>query len=423
MKIKITEITLPSTEDEIAERVADQLTEIAASMKEQGQLQPISVRSVNGSYVLNFGEKRVRAAQLIGWTEIEAVIEDVSEKQAHILRCHENLKRFNLPWDEQALLTEKLHILRQEEHGFVPSGRPKRDVEKKGWSVRDTADELGAALGLVSENINLARAVRNNPALRAIKDRKTAIKLVRQEAQRELDRVESTDRKKIDSNEIYLGDATAVLSTFPDHSIDGVITDPPWLNFFDPSLKRDARTFPVFKEMYRVLKYNSISYIFVGMEDYPHYVGWERIEEDGSTFHVKGELEKIGFSVAKTPLIWRKTGSLSRRGVKSWEYDRDFEFIIVAAKGTPVLTSPTRLSGVKSFAAVPPASLIHPNEKPVDLVKDILEDCSHKQNIILDPFAGSGVLGSACLETGRRFILIERERERYEKIVKRLKGE
>lgn len=407
------------------QNMSNQLDDMAESMREQGQLQPISVRGSNGSgtksYQLNYGEKRLRAALKLGWTEIEATVEDMSERQAAIKRTHENLRRFNLPWHEQALLTEKLHSLRQEEHGPAATGRPKKDQEKKGWSVRDTAEELGAALGIVSEDINLARAVRLNPALREVSDRKTAIRLIKQQVQREQAAIDASAPKTIDVNEVYNGDSASILSILPDCSVDACFTDPPWLNFFDTSLTRDQRTFPVFKEVFRVLKFNTFCYVVVGFEDFVHYVGFERMKEDGTTEHVPGELERIGFSVAKTPVIWKKVNSLSRRGVKSWEYDRDFELVIVAVKGSPVLTSISRLSGIKEYPVVPSRSLIHPHEKPVELVEDFLKDATHEGNVILDPFAGSGVTGEACRKLKRDYILIERDPERYQKIVKRLK--
>jgi len=400
-----------------------QLEDMADSMKELGQLQAISVRAANNSakpYTLNFGEKRLRAAIKLGWPEIEAILEDMTEKQANISRVHENLRRFNLPWWEQALLVEKLHALRQEEHGVAKHGRPKADEEPQGWSIRDTAEELGAALGSVSEDINLARAVKLNPALRNVSDKRTAIKLVRHEVRRIDAEIEQIGPKKIDIDQVYLGDSTSILKLLPDCSIDACITDPPWLRFFEPSLTRDARTFPVFKEVYRVLKYPSLCYIFIGFDDWPHYAGYERMLPDGSLETIRGELMRVGFDVAKTPLVWQKKAAMSRRGVKSWEYDRDFELIVVAAKGAPALTSPTRISGVKTFNAVPPRSLIHPHEKPVDLVTSLLQDSTFDGALVLDPFAGSGVLGQACKENRRSYILIERNKESYEKILKRL---
>ena len=45
--------------------------------------------------------------------------------------------------------------------------------------------------------------------------------------------------------------------------------------------------------------------------------------------------------------------------------------------------------------------------KPVDLIKKLLFVCTNTNDIVLDPFAGSGTTGQACWETNRQFILIQ----------------
>jgi len=134
--------------DQSKKSLESQVAELADSMKELGQLQAISVRMLNTlqerdnpphenlvvtkPYALNFGLMRIVAALRIGMTEIEAIIEDMTPRQAKIRRCHENLKRMNLPWYEQAVQTEELHGLRQEEHEIAKTGRPAKDKEKEG---------------------------------------------------------------------------------------------------------------------------------------------------------------------------------------------------------------------------------------------------------------------------------------------------
>lgn len=50
---------------------------------------------------------------------------------------------------------------------------------------------------------------------------------------------------------------------------------------------------------------------------------------------------------------------------------------------------------------------LHPTVKPVSLIADALRDCSHRQGIILDPFAGSGTILIAAERTGRQARAIE----------------
>ena len=52
---------------------------------------------------------------------------------------------------------------------------------------------------------------------------------------------------------------------------------------------------------------------------------------------------------------------------------------------------------------------IHPTVKPVALVADAIRDCSHRSEIILDPFGGAGTTLIASERTGRKARLIELE--------------
>lgn len=63
---------------------------------------------------------------------------------------------------------------------------------------------------------------------------------------------------------------------------------------------------------------------------------------------------------------------------------------------------------------------IHQAEKPVELIKQILEYVTLPGETALDQFAGSGVLGAAALESGRNSILIEKDVETFQNLTKRL---
>ena len=61
------------------------INEIAESIAEQGLMQAITVRPANSSldgYELVFGEKRLRAVQKLGWTEIPCNVKDISDLDA-----------------------------------------------------------------------------------------------------------------------------------------------------------------------------------------------------------------------------------------------------------------------------------------------------------------------------------------------------
>jgi len=52
-------------------------------------------------------------------------------------------------------------------------------------------------------------------------------------------------------------------------------------------------------------------------------------------------------------------------------------------------------------------NLVHPNEKPVPLMRQLIEITTKPGDVILDPFAGSGSTLVAAVQTGRKYIGIE----------------
>ena len=94
----------------------DALIELSRSIKEYGVLQPISVRR-NGEkfYELIAGERRLRATQLAGLTEIPAIVVDIDDNDTAILAMIENLQREDLNYIEEAEGYESLI----KEHGFT----------------------------------------------------------------------------------------------------------------------------------------------------------------------------------------------------------------------------------------------------------------------------------------------------------------
>jgi len=81
-----------------------ELAELQASLKASGLLQPISVRPASGGhYELISGERRLRAATRLGWSEIPAVVrDDVDDRTLLTLALVENLQRANLNAVEEA---------------------------------------------------------------------------------------------------------------------------------------------------------------------------------------------------------------------------------------------------------------------------------------------------------------------------------
>jgi ParB family transcriptional regulator, chromosome partitioning protein len=81
---------------------ADGLRELADSIKEQGIVQPLVVRERNGHFELIAGERRWRAAQLLGLAEIPIILRKADDRAVLELALIENLQRENLNAMEEA---------------------------------------------------------------------------------------------------------------------------------------------------------------------------------------------------------------------------------------------------------------------------------------------------------------------------------
>lgn len=66
--------------------------------------------------------------------------------------------------------------------------------------------------------------------------------------------------------------------------------------------------------------------------------------------------------------------------------------------------------------------LTHPNEKPVDLMEQLISAITSPGGIVLDPFAGSGTALVAAKKLGFQYVGIEREKEYCEIAEKRLEA-
>jgi ParB family chromosome partitioning protein len=80
----------------------DELAELESSLRASGLLQPISVRRRGDAYELIAGERRVRAATNLGWTDIQAIVRDFDDRTMLVLALVENLQRTNLNALEEA---------------------------------------------------------------------------------------------------------------------------------------------------------------------------------------------------------------------------------------------------------------------------------------------------------------------------------
>ena len=112
------------------------MEELADSIRTQGLIQPIVVRKLNERYELIAGERRWRAAQLVGLQDIPAVIKEVDNEAAAAMALVENLQREDLNPVEEAVAVANL-------------------IQQFDWTHQEVADSIGKARATISNMLRL----------------------------------------------------------------------------------------------------------------------------------------------------------------------------------------------------------------------------------------------------------------------------
>lgn len=223
---------------------------------------------------------------------------------------------------------------------------------------------------------------------------------------------------------LEIGDAVMKLSELKEKMFDLAVIDPPYkLNkttggisktgFVDrwqgnikgsdkkASIINDIKFNEWLPEVYKVLKDDSHCYIFTN---------------DKNLADLQNEAEKVGFRLHNI-LIWKKNNSTPNR----W-YMKNCEFILFLYKGKAKPINDKGTSQFLEFKNKNGKEKYHPTEKPIELLKVLIENSSKEGDIVLDCFMGSGSTGVACKELNRNFYGIEID-EKYFSIAKeRIEG-
>ena len=224
------------------------------------------------------------------------------------------------------------------------------------------------------------------------------------------------------------------LSFLQDGSIDCIITDHPWS---DPKANKGGNrnfsdydcfqyTVEDFKEKARVLKDGSFLVEVIPNEnesnlDYLYNLK-KMAQEAGFEYYAKVPWVK-GTFVGNTGRTQKNREDLmifSKGKARALKWDKQ--------RGLDENGNPTRrMSGTNGmlpaeFNVQPPSKKeqICQSEKPSALFEQLLQYITLENEVVLDQFAGSGSVGEACIKTNRKCILIEKAKEKVEKIVKRL---
>jgi DNA modification methylase len=206
-------------------------------------------------------------------------------------------------------------------------------------------------------------------------------------------------------NKIIHGDCLEIMKNIPDKSVDLVLTDPPY----------NCKSIGTKNRVYEQQKMQ------LPIQEY--------IEFCKSWFK---EVERISDRIVFTPgisnicyypqpfwvICWYKPAAVSFNrmgGFNAWEP------IFVYGKPTQRLGQDVLKFNTINFKKGPESK--HPCPKPKDLWKHILLKFSNENDIIFDPFIGSGTTAYVCKQESRRFIGIEKEKKYCEIAERRLSQE
>jgi ParB family chromosome partitioning protein len=112
------------------------LTDLAASIKEKGIIEPIIVRTKDGKFEIIAGERRFRAAELAGLQEIPCIENDVPDNEALEITLIENIQRKDLNMFETAFSYKSL-------------------MEIYGYTHQDIAQKIGKSRVTITEMLRL----------------------------------------------------------------------------------------------------------------------------------------------------------------------------------------------------------------------------------------------------------------------------
>jgi site-specific DNA-methyltransferase (adenine-specific) len=91
---------------------------------------------------------------------------------------------------------------------------------------------------------------------------------------------------------------------------------------------------------------------------------------------------------------------------------KNAEFIIMLRKGKANYINNQESKQCMQFSNV--KNKIHPTEKPILLFENLIKNSTLENQIVLDPFMGSGTTGVACKNLNRNFIGIEMDENYFE---------
>lgn len=228
--------------------------------------------------------------------------------------------------------------------------------------------------------------------------------------------------KRIEENNysVYLSDSFVIVKELIKNKlkVNHIITDPP----YNISKKNNFSTMSSPRKGVDFGEWDKKFDLFNWITDYV-----DLLDKNGSIIifcsylyisYIIDELQKNNIDV-KDLLVWQKSNPMPRNVTRRYVQDMEFAIWGVKKGAKWVFNKPKDVSYLRSiFTTSTVAGLEkteHPTQKSLKLMRKIIEIHTNKNDLILDPFMGSGSTGVAALDLGRRFIGIEND-EKYFKI-------
>ncbi len=232
-------------------------------------------------------------------------------------------------------------------------------------------------------------------------------------------------RKDIQEINLYNDDCIKILKKLKDNTVDLIIADPPYV-ISTPS------QFHTMKDRKNPRKGTDLGAWDKEFDNNAWIkLAYNKLKKGGSLICFN-DLKKASYIIDianknkliyKDTLIWNKTNPMPRN--RDRRYVQDIELIQWFVKPKEKWTFNRQKENFESCVKVFPSESgggykrIHPTQKPLKLIENIIEIHSNIGDLIVDPFSGSGSTMICAKKLGRSFYGSEIDKNYYEKSIKR----
>jgi 16S rRNA G966 N2-methylase RsmD len=230
---------LPTSEVKVNTRFRKSLgnlDELKESINQVGLLQPIGVSKEK---VLVFGQRRLEAWKSIfgDFEPIPSVVVDGDLYKFKLAEFHENLKRKDMDWQDQVLAVEEIQQTFEELYGVRGHGGDRKSSQFRKSNSSNELDsqkkiavEIGISTGKLSQDLQLAEAIKTTPKVKEAKTKKAALRKLKTEKHllERNEALKASNQKLPDNITLYNGQFLEQIPNIEPNSVQLILTDPPY---------------------------------------------------------------------------------------------------------------------------------------------------------------------------------------------------